>query len=192
MSNHSSVAEWLTWSPTAVAVGMKANSTYPNIPDEAAGKGDLDRPGRVFSSSHMHTMFFCCYLCGFWESWVLELMLHARHERLYVYKSCFFKSVKIQLIPQHHLCLNCLFELFLYSSERYKNFCKMMCPEACLFFPDISVGLIIIKKIYFSVQTVLSLCYLDIFIGLQKLVPYAVTYGICILFCVQVYVAFTV
>lgn len=45
-------------------------------------------------SSHTHTTFsFCCYLCGFWELWGLDLMLHARDERDYVYKSCFFKSL---------------------------------------------------------------------------------------------------
>jgi len=50
--------------------------------------------------------------------------------------------LKVQLIPQHRLCSNRLFKLSLYSQERYKIFCKMMCPEACMFFSDISVGLI--------------------------------------------------
>lgn len=41
-------------------------------------------------------------------------------------------------------------------------------PRSLFGFPDMSVGLIK-KKNYFSGQTVLSLCYLAIFIGLQKL-----------------------
>lgn len=117
--------------------GTGAGSAAPSSPDPVAGKGKVAWTGLVeFPLPFTRTQLLFAFTCvGF------GINLYTRHESDYAYNICFSSlSVKIQLIAQHRWCLNCLCKLFLYSRERYKNFCKTMCPEACLVFQTCQLG----------------------------------------------------